>query len=512
MQATMLQSANRRALPGAPVLMYMMLIPLTCALATTAWAQEGATKPAETIASLVQEGRLDEAAEAACRWASDDPGDLEALEACARLGRRTGRYRAAEDALRALLFFEPNVPSTLVKLGDVLADEGRYEDAREQFQAAIHLDDCFAPAYTGLARIERYTSEVPADVLSAAEVALSVGPDTPGALTVMGSAQLEAGHYQRALQWLQRAVAADEHYAPAWFELGLAHVRAGDVEAARQAWRRYVQLEPATGEAWRLRHGLIIADEVEVSDRCWYACFSPDGRTLAYRARGRGGWGIYVRPADLSRDEKLLWATEANIQSLDWSPDGTRLLMRVYEKVTVEQNGQQKKQWIYRLMLLPADGSADARTIYEGRWLGEPAWIGDTGRIALRTYVRKTGYIMTSIDPATGEQTQLPGIDSRMPFYTPRWSADGKRVLMVRRGPMHPDGTYSYQLLTGRHPYGKKPAPKARELGLKPEPLAKLDKRQNKGLLRGLALFRGNAVKEFLDAGSAIFAQKSQAP
>ena len=61
----------------------------------------------------------------------------------------------------------------------------------------------------------------------------------------------------------------------------------------------------------------------------------------------------------------------------------------------------------------------------------------------------------------------------------------------------------TYQLLTGKHPYGKKSAPKARELGLLPEPVPKLGKRQNKGLLRGLALLRDDrsaSVEEFLDS------------
>ncbi len=61
----------------------------------------------------------------------------------------------------------------------------------------------------------------------------------------------------------------------------------------------------------------------------------------------------------------------------------------------------------------------------------------------------------------------------------------------------------AHQLLTGRHPYGKKPAPKARDLGLKVESLDKLNKQQNKGLQRGLAFLRENrspSVEEFLDS------------
>ena len=70
----------------------------------------------------------------------------------------------------------------------------------------------------------------------------------------------------------------------------------------------------------------------------------------------------------------------------------------------------------------------------------------------------------------------------------------------------------TYQLYTGKHPYGKKSAPKAKELGLVPEPIAKLNKRQNRGLGRGLAFLRENrtpSVEQFLDD---ITLKKSKAP
>ncbi|GMQ75093.1 MAG: hypothetical protein BMS9Abin01_0337 [Gammaproteobacteria bacterium] len=63
-------------------------------------------------------------------------------------------------------------------------------------------------------------------------------------------------------------------------------------------------------------------------------------------------------------------------------------------------------------------------------------------------------------------------------------------------------GIMAYQLLTGRHPYDKVSAPRAREKGLVPEPVAKLSKRQNRGLARALALYRDQrtaSVDQFID-------------
>ncbi len=59
----------------------------------------------------------------------------------------------------------------------------------------------------------------------------------------------------------------------------------------------------------------------------------------------------------------------------------------------------------------------------------------------------------------------------------------------------------AYQLLSSRHPFNKKPAPKAKELGLTAEPLDKLTKHQNKEMARGLAFLREDrtpSVEDFL--------------
>ncbi len=63
-------------------------------------------------------------------------------------------------------------------------------------------------------------------------------------------------------------------------------------------------------------------------------------------------------------------------------------------------------------------------------------------------------------------------------------------------------GIMAYQLLTGRHPYDKMSAPRARDQELVPEPIAKLSKRQNRGLAWALSLDRDRrtaSVEKFID-------------
>ncbi len=60
----------------------------------------------------------------------------------------------------------------------------------------------------------------------------------------------------------------------------------------------------------------------------------------------------------------------------------------------------------------------------------------------------------------------------------------------------------SYELLTGKHPYNRVAAPKAKEQGLQPAPIKKLNGRQQKGLFKALAFDRKDRthdIGEFLN-------------
>jgi Tol biopolymer transport system component len=51
------------------------------------------------------------------------------------------------------------------------------------------------------------------------------------------------------------------------------------------------------------------------------------------------------------------------------------------------------------------------------------------------------------IDPETGDSKQLPGLGARALYYSLAWSPDGSKWAAVRRSDVHPDGSYSYQLV-----------------------------------------------------------------
>ncbi len=103
---------------------------------------------------------------------------------------------------------------------------------------------------------------------------------------------------------------------------------------------------------------------------------------------------------------------------------------------------------------------------------------------------------------AEGETTLFdPGqLGALTPTYATIEMFDGKDP--DPRDDIYALAIITYQLLTGKHPYGKKSAPKARELKLEPAPVPTLNKAQNKALRRGLAFLREDrtpTVTEFLE-------------
>lgn len=103
---------------------------------------------------------------------------------------------------------------------------------------------------------------------------------------------------------------------------------------------------------------------------------------------------------------------------------------------------------------------------------------------------------------ASGEQTVFdPGdLGALTPTYATVEMFDGEDP--DPRDDIYALAIMSYQLLTGKHPYGKQSAPKAMEQKLSPAPVDKINKRQNRALQRGLEFLRDNrtpSVEDFLE-------------
>ncbi len=64
-----------------------------------------------------------------------------------------------------------------------------------------------------------------------------------------GLEHLAASRYERAKAQFNQAVSADQKYAPAWRDLGLAYEKLGNKDMAQAAFSRYLSLDPTAPDA-----------------------------------------------------------------------------------------------------------------------------------------------------------------------------------------------------------------------------------------------------------------------
>jgi tetratricopeptide (TPR) repeat protein len=93
-------------------------------------------------------------------------------------------------------------------LGALRAHYGQYDEAVKAFQQAATLDPKLTPAHLGLGRVLREHKKDAAGAVASLEKALALEPEHPDVLSELGVALYEAKQPDRAIQMLQKAVAA----------------------------------------------------------------------------------------------------------------------------------------------------------------------------------------------------------------------------------------------------------------------------------------------------------------
>lgn len=136
--------------------------------------------------------------------------------------------------------------------------------------------------------------------------------------------------------------------------------------------------------------------------------WSPDGERIAFASQRNNRWGLYVRQADGTGDETLVFESEAVKMPMSWSPEGL---------VVFWQNGD--------VWAVAADGEADPFQILDSEFAElyptvSPAggWIAyqsnETGRPEI--------YVKQFPDGPTKRQVSVEG------GQFPRWRADGQEL------------------------------------------------------------------------------------
>jgi tetratricopeptide (TPR) repeat protein len=169
----------------------------------------------------------------------------------ARQRRAAGDVPGARGALEEALRLAPDDPKALVALGRMqLLDFSDPDGALATYRRAVAVAPRDADAHYGLGQQLHYHGELDA-ARAEFQTALRLRPGWSHAAAWLGATELEAlpSDVPGAIRHLEAAVAGDEQYAFARYELGRAYGRMGRWKEAAAALQAAVALNPGYREA-----------------------------------------------------------------------------------------------------------------------------------------------------------------------------------------------------------------------------------------------------------------------
>lgn len=132
---------------------------------------------------------------------------------------------------------------------------GEWEQAREKYEAALHLKPEYPNALVNLGNLLHRLALGPAAEW-AYRKALYINPDHPEANYNLASIFEERGELDNALLFYRKALHEDPELVDSLFNLGRVLEKRGDLEEARKYWRQYLLLDPDSKRAASIRQWL----------------------------------------------------------------------------------------------------------------------------------------------------------------------------------------------------------------------------------------------------------------
>jgi protein O-GlcNAc transferase len=170
----------------------------------------------------------------------------------AKAAERTANYAAAFDAWQHLASMTSR-PDYLCNVGRVAQKLGRWTDAERAFLDALRVDNTFplAMVFLGSLFLARADGDASTNARTAKtwlEQGIAVAP-SPMSLSFLGDARDRLGEKEAAREAFRKAIELDASYAEAYFNLGLLLARDGQNEEAERLLRTATQLDPNSSKA-----------------------------------------------------------------------------------------------------------------------------------------------------------------------------------------------------------------------------------------------------------------------
>lgn len=170
---------------------------------------------------------------------------------------REGNLREAHSACTAVLNTQRQNPQAWYLLSNINFRVGRLDEAISNAQAATDLapnqPELLVQLGTCLAASSHF-----GDALTIAETAAQLESAAPALLSNLGSLFSMCNDHNRAADFFQRAVKADESNAEYWYNLAAAQRMLGNLDDAEKSCNSAIDLNPQHGQAYYLRSDLRI--------------------------------------------------------------------------------------------------------------------------------------------------------------------------------------------------------------------------------------------------------------
>jgi tetratricopeptide (TPR) repeat protein len=179
---------------------------------------------------------------------------------------RTFKFQESLDLLQRAHVLAPGDPLILNAIGQSLSQQGRVDDARDAYEAALRIDPVLAPAHYGLGATYELQGD---DELAwvSLERAVQFAPDFADPLGSLAAIAVKRKDYEQARVLAERALAVDSMQPAANLSLAAVEVAAGDLDAAEKrltplvktdamaplhkygVWRQLADIYDATGRS-----------------------------------------------------------------------------------------------------------------------------------------------------------------------------------------------------------------------------------------------------------------------
>ena len=194
--------------------------------------------------ALRNSGRADDALIAARRALAASPANAGAFNALGLAALELGLDEEALAAFDGGLRLSPGDPALQLHRGKCLHRLGRLPDALAVFGRVAERAPALLEAWRSLGAVQMKSGMVAAALQSCAR-ARALAPDDHEVALEHAIALLHAGSAQESAQRLSALLQTRADDAPAWTWLGRAHLKHGDLAAARTAFERAAALDPA---------------------------------------------------------------------------------------------------------------------------------------------------------------------------------------------------------------------------------------------------------------------------